>query len=142
MTRKAHYARPEDHDLTDAVFPLFALELHPLGKGAGSGKRSPATARLVFLACQSKESMTQEGQWPLRGDSHIVTLNYDALKNIHQRLRAAGLDGPEPEDRGLLKVIAEFEAEAAAVEVQDNGDYNPLFTSIPNDIDIELTQTP
>ena len=132
MTRKAHYSRPEDVDLTDAVFPLYSLEMYPLGKGAGSGNRSAATARLVFLGYQSRSTLDGE-LMPLKGDCHSLELTVANLKAIHTRLKAAGLVG------GLLDVIAEFEAEAAAVEVKPDGDYNPLYSSIEDGIDIELS---
>jgi hypothetical protein len=134
MTRKAHYARPEDHDLTDAIFPMYELLLHPLGRGAGSGVKSDAVGRLVFLGCQSRQSMDTEGEWPIRGDSHKITLDKALLKEVHREIKTRSGGSID----GLLEVLEIFEEIAATVEVKDDGDYNPLNSSIPDGVDIEL----
>jgi len=139
MTRKANYQRDEDYDLTDAVFPLYSFQLWPIGKGAGGGNLTDAEATCIFIGCQSRTAF-DSGVWPLKADSHKLKLDFDNLKAIHQRLRAAGLDGPNPEDKGLLKVIAEIEAECETIETKPDGDFNPLYGSIADGVDIQLPE--
>lgn len=142
MTRKAHYSRPNDHDLTAAVFPLYEFTLRPLGKAAGSGKRSAAVAQAVFIGCQSKTSMAA-GDWPLKGDSHKINLDYPHLKAIHQQIKAEAAAGTlhvatDDRESGLLRIIQIIEEVASTVETKPNGDYNPLYNSDNEGVDIEL----
>jgi len=142
MTREANYPRPNDHDLTNAVFPLYSFTLQPLGKAAGSGKRSAAVAQAVFIGCQSKTSM-DAGDWPLKGDSHKINLDYTHLKAIHQQINAEAAAGTlhvatDDRESGLLRIIEIIEEVSSTIETKPNGDYNPLYTRIPAGVDIEL----
>jgi hypothetical protein len=148
MARKAHYARPEDQDLTDALFRLYSLSISPLGKGAGSGNASDAVGEMVFVGCQSQQAV-DDGNWPLKGDSHRVRLGIDELKEVHKRIKQAGADGefhrpriPGEQENGLLRMLEIFEAVAGDVERKTDGDFNPLYNSIPAGSDLALAAAP